>query len=141
MMCIYRKWLPTAFTIFSIFFLLNGCVTIGSTAKSGYPQPQMSKNGPPDHAPAYGYRAKHSYRYYPDCSVYFDIDRSVYFYLQGDSWRVSVELPDHLRIGLGGYVVVEMDTDRPYLHHQDHMKKYPPGQLKKNKANKWVKSK
>ena len=141
MKCICQKWLLTAITIFSFFFLLNGCVTIGSTAKSGYPHPQASKPGPPDHAPAHGYRAKHSYRYYPSCSVYFDNDRSVYFYLDDDSWRVSVELPNHLRIRLGEYVVVEMDTDKPYIHHQDHKIKYPPGQLKKNKGNKWVKSK
>ncbi len=138
---VYRTWLPTAVIIFSFFFLLNGCVTIGSPAKSGYPHPQASKNGPPAHAPAHGYRAKHSYRYYPSCSVYFDINRSVYFYLEGNDWRVSVELPSHLRIRLSDYVVVEMDTDRPYLHHQDHKKKYPPGQLKKNKGKEWVKSK
>ena len=141
MKCICQKGLLTAITIFSFFFLLTGCVTIGSTAKSGYPHPQASKTGPPDHAPAHGYRAKHSYRYYPSCSVYFDIDRSVYFYLDADSWRVSVELPYHLRIRLGEYVVVEMDTDKPYLDHQNHKNKYPPGQLKKNKSKEWVKSK
>jgi hypothetical protein len=141
MKCFCRKWVPAAIVIFSFFFLLNGCVTIGATAKSGYPHPQVSKNGPPAHAPAHGYRAKHQYRYYPSCSVYFDTGRDVYFYLEGDNWRVSVELPNHLRVRLGDYVVVEMDTDRPYLHHQDHKNKYPPGQLKKNKGKEWVKAK
>jgi len=139
-----RTWLPTAIII---FLFLNGCATIGGTVKTGsgdrnrYPHPATSKNGPPAHAPAHGYRAKHSYRYYPSCSVYFDINRSVYFYLEGDNWRISVELPNHLLIRLGDYVVVEMDTDRPYLDHQNHKKKYPPGQLKKNKGKEWVKSK
>jgi len=26
-------------------------------------------NGPPDHAPAHGYRAKYQYRYYPRCTA------------------------------------------------------------------------
>ena len=143
----YRKWLMAALIICSIAIFIHGCTTIGGTVssgqndQSGYRHPPATKNGPPAHAPAHGYRAKHRYKYYPSCSVYFDIGRSVYFYLEGDSWRVSVELPDHLRVRLGGAVVVEMDTDKPYLHHKYHKQKYPPGQLKKKKSKKWVKSK
>jgi hypothetical protein len=120
---------------------MGGSVHSGPNDQSGYRHPPVAKNGPPAHAPAHGYRAKHQYRYYPSCSVYFDIGRSVYFYLEGDNWRVSVELPNHLRARLGGSVVVEMDTDKPYLKNEYHKQKYPPGQSKKKKSKKWVKSK
>ena len=147
MKCDCQKWLCLAIMILSFFFFLNGCATIGGTFnggpddRTGNPQPSVSKNGPPAHAPAHGYRAKYNYRYYPSCSVYFDLNRSIYFYLEGDNWRASVELPNHLRIRLGEYVVVEMDTDKPYLEYQNHKNKYPPGQLKQKKGKKWVKAK
>ena len=97
------------------------------------------KNGPPAHAPAHGYRAKHQYRYYPSRSVYYDTGRKLYFYIKGDRWEVGASLPNRIRIGLGDSVKIELDTDRPYIHHSEHVKKYPPGQLKKKhkKKNKW----
>jgi hypothetical protein len=142
-----RKWLMTALVICAVTIFMHGCKTMGGTVHSGpneqtgYRHPPAAKNGPPAHAPAHGYRAKHRYRYYPSCSVYFDMGREVYFYLEGDNWRVSVELPGYLRVRLGGSVVVEMDTDKPYLKHKYHKQKYPPGQQKKKKSKKWVKSK
>ena len=39
---------------------------------------------------------------------------------------------------MGEHVVLEMDTDKPYTYYSDHKKKYPPGQAKKNKSNKWA---
>jgi len=93
------------------------------------------KAGPPPHAPAHGYRAKYSYQYYPSCYVYFDVSRRCYFYLAGDVWKVSASLPLELRVQLGEYVSIEMDTDKPYTKFKDHREKYPPGQLKKKK--KW----
>ena len=95
------------------------------------------KGGPSAHAPAHGYRAKHHYRYYPSCYIYFDISRKCYFYLSGDSWKVSASLPVHMRVQLGNYVSIEMDTDRPYTKFKEHKKKYPPGQLKKKKKKDW----
>ncbi len=97
------------------------------------------KGGPPAHAPAHGYRAKRQYRYYPSSSVYYDHGRKIYFYIKGDHWEVGASLPNHLRIGLGDSVSIELDTDKPYIHHVEHVKKYPPGQLKKKnkKKHKW----
>jgi len=74
-----------------------------------------SKGGPPAHAPAHGYRAKYNYQYYPKANVYYDTDRNLYFYMQGDNWKASVSLPLDLKLGLGNYVSVEMDCDKPYL--------------------------
>lgn len=98
------------------------------------------KGGPPPHAPAHGYRAKHRYRYYPDCSVYYDPGREIYFYLEGANWHVGASLPRTIRVEYGDYVNIEMDTDTPYIHHDEHKHKYPPGQLKeknKEKKHKW----
>ena len=52
-------------------------------------------------------------------------------------------MPSRLRVGLGEYVSIEMDTDKPYKHHKKHKTKYPPGKMKKKnkkkdkKKNKW----
>lgn len=101
-----------------------------------------SKNGgPPAHAPAHGYRAKHQYRYYPSSNVYKDTEREIYFYLKGDKWEVGASLPLPLRDGLGESVSLELDTDKPYIHHDEHVKKYPPKKSKSKKKNKWAKKK
>ena len=91
------------------------------------------KQGPPAHAPAHGYRAKHQYRYYPSESVYYDKGRGLYFYLKGSNWEVGASLPSSLRMGLGDYVSMELDTDKPYVHHKEHIKKFPPKKAKKKK--------
>ena len=95
-------------------------------------------NGPPDHAPAHGYRAKYQYRYYPRCSVYRDAAREVYFYLKGENWEVGISLPSHLKNDLGEYVSLELETDKPYLFNEKHNKKYSSKQLNSEKRPKNV---
>jgi len=134
------------------FFTVSAMFAAGCTAKkvvvvhekdknSGYSEAERNhrKGGPPPHAPAHGYRAKHQYRYYPGCSVYYDCGRKLYFYIKGDRWEVAASVPSSLRVGLGDYVFMELDTDKPYIYHAEHVKKYPPGQLKKKnkKKHKW----
>ena len=132
----------------TIGFFIAGCtakrikVVYEKDGNSGYSEVghKLKKGGPPPHAPAHGYRAKHQYRYYPSCSVYYDYGRKIYFYVKGDHWEVGASLPSNLRIGLGDHVSIELDTDKPYIHHAEHVKKYPPGQLKKKnnkKKHKW----
>jgi len=133
------------------FFLIScvACQTVGGGFVVGHNPPPPArpdssaawhgKSGPPSHAPAHGYRAKHNYRYYQDVEIYFDIGRDLYFYQEGGSWSVSAQLPKHLRVRLGDYVTISMDTDRPYKKHKHHKNKYPPGQMKKkNKKNNWT---
>lgn len=100
-------------------------------------KPKHKKGGPPAHAPAHGYRAKYHYYYYPSSAVYYDNDRELYFYLKGDNWEVSASLPQNIRVRLGDYVSIEMETDRPYLYHDEHVRKYPPGQMKKKNKQKY----
>lgn len=116
----------------------SACKTPGSVGIFIGDTAMMSKTpGPPSHAKAYGRRAKHKYSYYPDAEVYYDSVRSSYFYLSGEKWKVSVLLPDSLKVKLGSSVMLELDTAKPYEYHKDNKKKYPPGQMKK----KWKKKK
>jgi len=105
--------------------------TSGSVGVHVGDEPEYSTPGPPPHAPAYGYRAKHRYRYYPDSGVYFDVQVGVYHYEENGRWRVSASLPAHIHVDLGDYVVIEADSEKPYLDSGKHKTKYPPGQQKK----------
>jgi len=144
-----RLFVGLATSLFIIAaFLTFGCS--GSKVKvkyekednSGYSKTEHKhkhkhkKNGPPAHAPAHGYRAKHKYRYYPDCAVYHDTARGLYFYIKGGNWEVGGSLPHNLQMGLGESVSLELDTDRPYTYHAEHAKQYPPGKMKKSKNKK-----
>ena len=113
----------------------------GSEQQEVRSKSKPKKNGPPAHAPAHGYRAKHQYRYYPSSNVYKDTERGIYFYLKGDNWEVGASLPLPLREGLGESVSLELDTDKPYIHHAEHVEKYPPKKSKSKKKNKWAKKK
>ena len=128
---------------FNAYNATSGSIHIdwGTESKSSYPHGSKKavKGGPPPHAPAHGYRAKHAYRYYPGSGVYFDINRNVYFYLAGDTWRMSVSLPHHIQMQINHYVAIEMDSDKPYTRFKEHCQKYPPVQMKKKV--KWVKGK
>lgn len=128
-------------------FSFYGCYTTGGDAHVGWGSEQKpapppgygtkAKGGPPPHAPAHGYRAKYTYRYYPSEHVYLDNGRGVYFYLEADKWRMSVSLPSRLHMQLGDYVTIGMDSDKPYTYFEDHKRKYPPGQMKKKKGKKY----
>jgi hypothetical protein len=96
----------------------------------------QKKGGPPPHAPAHGYRAKYQYRYYPNCNVYHDASRGVYFYLKGDGWAVGASLPTDLLPNLGASVSLDMDTDKPYEHNAEHLKQYPKEKYKPEKVGK-----
>jgi hypothetical protein len=116
---------------------LSGCSTIYVHDQPGY---AAKEPGPPPWAPAHGYRAKHHYYYYPASAVYFDVDRKLYFYAVGAQWRTSTTLPAGVHIDVASYTTLDMDNDRPYVFHDDVVKRYPPGQLKKvakGKGKKW----
>ncbi len=115
------------FTTVLTLLLICGCsatqggvgIEWGSQQSDGYPEDRVARpKGPPPHAPAHGYRAKHRYRYYPSREVYYDTGRRLYFYIEGGHWKSGVSLPDHLGVDLGGYQTVEIDSDTPYAHHE-----------------------
>jgi hypothetical protein len=88
--------------------------------------------GPPPHAPAHGYRRKYySYIFYPSCSIYLDIERKLYFFLDAGAWKTAAILPPHIHLAMEGSVNIEMDTQTPYIKIDEHRKQYPPGQIRK----------
>lgn len=100
--------------------LLAGCVVVA---------PDHHRNGPPSHAPAHGYRHHYRYYYYPDAAVYFDLDRNLYFYMDG-GWKSAARLPRHMRARLYDPVSLTMDQDRPYVRYKEHRKTYPSSRSK-----------
>lgn len=132
-----KVWLRNLLTAIALASLLSGCLVAahgpyGRVGVSTAPPPKIQA-GPPPHAKAYGHRAKYHYHYYPDSYIYFDINRSLYFYLENGRWAMSVALPAHLHVSLGDRVSLEMDIDRPYIKYDDHRKKYPGKKHEKKK--------
>ena len=107
-------------------------IKIGESERPYYPVVHKQP-GPPSHAPAHGYRKKFAYQYYPTANVYYDQSRRVYFYLSGREWEMAVSLPSSLRIDVQEAVSLELETDRPYMENDKHIK-----QVKyKEKGPKW----
>ena len=120
--------LLTLFVMVLCFGFFAGLTLSDGIVRINYCAPAFAKDknsGPPAHAKAHGYRAKHTYRYYPAAQAYYDVDRKAYFYLEGDNWRVSASLPISLKTELGDYVTIGMDSDKPYTGFEDHRLKYP----------------
>ena len=113
--------IPIIFIIsFSLISFQEGDFSIGCSLVLA----KGKKTGPPPHAKAYGYRAKHTYRYYPAAKAYYDVERKSYFYLEGNNWRMGVSLPDNINLRLGGYVTIGMDSDKPYTRFEEHRRQY-----------------
>ena len=94
----------------------------GTTVSDSKPKDQS----PPPWAPAHGYRAKYTYRYYPDACVYYDTNRRLYFYFSNEKWNFSASLPSFIKVDLGQSIVLEMDVDKPYIFHSEVVERYPP---------------
>lgn len=98
-------------------------VTVTTTRTSR----QVKTHGPPSWAPAHGYRAKTRHIYFPNHNFYFDLQRNVYIYMSGRTWRVSTSLPSIL-VGIdlrrSPKVELELTTDRPQAYNARHKKSY-----------------
>jgi hypothetical protein len=124
-----RKREPTrvlpAVIALALFFLLlaaSGCQSTKGLQQGAAPAPTPTPTQPPS--------AKHQYRYYPDSAVYMDVARKTFFYCRGEKWITTTLLPPSVHVDWKKYVLLELDTDKPYLHHADIAKKYPPAQGK-----------
>jgi hypothetical protein len=54
--------------------------------------------------------------------------------MKGDGWAVGASLPNDLQSSLGTSVSLDLDTDKPYEHHAEHLKQYPKENYKLGKA-------
>jgi hypothetical protein len=93
----------------------------------GLAQGRKGSEGPPNWAPAHGYRAKTRHIYFPDDNFYFDLEKSLYIYLSDNQWEVSMKLPSlFANVDLQGAVQVELDFsgDTPQKYNGEHKTKY-----------------
>src|SRR5258706_7109872 len=90
---------------------------------------------PPPWAPAHGYRAKqHTYIYYPVREVYYAPETRVWFWMAGNGWQFGSSLPVEYRpYTRSGGVTVLLETDRPYVQHEDVVTHY--GKANKHKKD------
>ena len=92
-----------------------------------YGQGKNTTKGPPDWAPAHGYRANTTYVFFPDQNVYFDVQNSLYISLSGDNWQVNASLPSvfsGVDLNLAVKVELDLSTDTPQKYNSDHKTKY-----------------
>jgi hypothetical protein len=60
----------------------------------------------------------------------------MYFWLKGDGWAVGASLLTDLLDGLGASINLDLDTDKPYTLHAEHVQQHPKEKYKPDKAAK-----
>ena len=101
---------------------------IGALFFPGISEAKKKHKGPPSWAPAHGQRAKHKYQYYPSAGAYFDVDRKLFFFRDKGDWVSAPKLPPVIVPTPGHFVEIELDTDRPFIHFEEHRVKFPGGE-------------
>lgn len=86
---------------------------------------EVGPGGPPPWAKTRWYRRNHAYYYYPGGDVYYRPADRQWFYLEGSNWRFGTRLPDHIRLDFGRSVFLNLESDRPYVYHNDVVRYYP----------------
>ena len=118
---------------------MTSCETVhvGGPAPAPHPEPPVvKKGGPPDHAPAHGYRRKFQYRYYPSSKVYYSVEKRVYFWLEGNGWKLGASLPAGYSISGVDPVSLSLDEETPYAHYEGTVQSTHPGKGKGKDKNK-----
>ena len=105
-------------------------------ATAGCQETRGRERGGAASPPAAGTQVKYRYHYYPDSAVYMDTARKLFFYYNGERWMTTTLLPAGIQVDWKNYEVLQMDTDKPYRHHAETVRKYPPGQRKKREGTK-----
>lgn len=57
----------------------------------------------------------YSYNYYPSSNVYYDKERKLYFFTNGDEWYDSPFLPPNFNIDPKEVVTVQRESEKPFL--------------------------
>jgi hypothetical protein len=115
-----------------------GLMALGLTllAAPGCQETKGLERGRPASPPAAVPQVKYRYYYYPDSAVYMDTARKLFFYYNGERWMTTTLLPAEVQVDWKNYAVLQMNTDKPYQHHAETVRKYPPGQRKKREGTK-----
>jgi hypothetical protein len=67
----------------------------------------------------------HHYRYFPESAVYMDTEQKLFYYKKGEKWISTTILPANIQMDWKSYVVIDLNTDKPYLLHTETARKYP----------------
>ncbi len=101
--------------------LLTGCAVVDDhrqgvpSAKHGSASPWASANGD---------GAKQTYRFYPSVGIYENVSAGTYYYMSGGRWMVRKHLPPTISLDSQHFVRMELATDKPYLHYEEHEVKF-----------------
>ena len=107
---VFRYTVFLGFASFSVF--LTGCFY-----DPGY-------YGPPPH---YHYHPHYyDYYYYPHAQVYFRFTTGIYYYRDGGVWVTAKILPPHIHIDVTNRVRIRIESDKPYLKFNEHIRIYKP---------------
>ncbi len=98
--------------------LLTGAVSVGLSACSndyrGTTVVQSASYYPYD------------YYYYPNTSVYFHVSTGYYHYYDGRNWIKVRSLPPRYKLDSSYRVRLKINSDTPYVNHNDHRTRYTP---------------
>lgn len=101
--------------------MMGICLFLASACQVGNIQGRPAAGG----APPRESQVRHQYRYYPESAVYMDTGRRLFFYQKGGKWLSTTILPASLQVDWKNYVVLDLETDKPYLFHSEVAGKYP----------------
>lgn len=73
----------------------------------------------------YYYPFYYDYYYYPGVRVYFQFSTGYYFYFSRNRWVRTRVLPPHIHLRSADRVKIRIDSDKPYLRHREHARRYP----------------
>ena len=82
-----------------------------SKKRDKYHKKAHKRKGPPDHAPAHGYRAK--FKHYPGSDIYQNTETDTYFRKINGEWSPVDEVPTNIKLGKG--VSVDLEESIPEI--------------------------
>jgi len=82
--------------------------------------------GPPPKHPRPAYYYPYGYYYYPSVGIYFQYSTGFYYYPSGRIWIRTRVLPPRFRLHPSDRVHLHIESNKPYLYHNNHIKKYKP---------------
>ena len=113
----------------AIKFIILGIGLIFASEAHSQISVNLNIGTPPQWGPS-GY-SNARYYYLPDVEAYYDVQKSNFIYISGNSWVRRSQLPKHYRNYdlYNGYKVVMTDYrgNAPYTYYKQHKVKYAKG--------------
>ena len=113
----------------AIKFIILGIGLIFASEAQAQISVNLNVGTPPQWGPS-GY-SNARYYYLPDVEAYYDVQKSNFIYISGNSWVRRSQLPQHYRNYdlYNGYKVVMTDYrgNAPYTYYKQHKVKYKKG--------------